>query len=364
MNSNLITRTVVNCLIKFLRTKEAKDICKQHPKWKELDKREKRLIGKSDYYSCKMFKNVCIEWNEINCAYFVSDSFYQTELLPRLNRINYDAVGLRCTPGYFGDKNYQERFVGNLSFPNSIIHNVAGEYYNSSFEHISKEQAYEIIKKYDKVVVKKSIGVGHGKGVTLVDKPNSSDVFEIYKEDFVVQEILKQHNFLANFNESSVNIVRITTLFWKGRVYVLGAILRIGAPGAFCDHVKAGENNPRIIGLDEEGKLIGPAVDPDNLIKYDNIFGKKIEGNVPEFRRMVQIVTDEHLKYAHHRIIGWDLTLTSDGKICCIEYNSSIPGIVQTQTVLGPIFMKLSERGNYILDEILEQKKMLQKEVL
>ena len=175
--------------------------------------------------------------------------------------------------------------------------------------------------------------------------------------DYIVQEVLRQHESFSRFNSSSVNVIRITTLFWKSKIYILGGILRVGAPGEFCDHTTSPDNNhPRVIALDDEGRLTGKAVDPDLAYVYDDCWGTPPSGVIPKYHEMKQLVMKEHSRFPHHRIIGWDITLDENENITCLEYNPGWPGIIQSQYVLGPIFMQKSSRGVPLLHEILDGK--------
>ena len=210
-----------------------------------------------------------------------------------------------------------------------------------------------LLSKYEKLVYKKSMEMetGHGKNVRVIGKKDYKEILE--EKDFIIQEILKQHESLACYNESSVNIIRITSLFWKGNIYILGGILRIGAPGAFCDHLGNGKENPLVIPISEDGKLGNKAIDCDDGYVYEDVFGKKIEGRILKYEEMKELVKIEHQKYPKHGIIGWDLTLDENAEIRCIEYNVGCPGIMQTQYVLGAVFGKKTVEGNALLDEIL-----------
>ena len=130
----------------------------------------------------------------------------------------------------------------------------------------------------------------------------------------------------------------MTTLFWKGTVYILGGILRIGAPGSFCDHLGANGVNPRVIRIYDDGKLYDYAVDPDGEKTFADAFGKPIIGSVPCYEEMKKQAVIEHKKFPHNRIIGWDFTVDEKYNVICMEYNSEQPGIIQSQMALGPFF--------------------------
>ena len=56
----------------------------------------------------------------------------------------------------------------------------------------------------------------------------------------MIQECLHQHPVMAQFNESSINSFRITTLLLNGRFTVCSIILRFGRKGMKIDNWGAG----------------------------------------------------------------------------------------------------------------------------
>ena len=354
--SKIIKKYFNNKLIKNLRKAEI-DMLKSNNIMKNLSEEEKKIISKRNLRIAKIMKNTYYNWEETDKRYFISDIYYQTELLPKLNDINYDKFGLCVEKNYFSDKNYEERNANLMKFPDCVIRCIDGFFYDKDFNYINFEEALKKINNYDNLVFKKSIGEGHGKNVSLICKKNYEDAIKSFGKNFVVQEIISQHKFLASFNNSSVNVIRVTSLLWKGKVYILGGIFRVGAPGSFCDHLSNNKINPRIVGLDESGNLIPYAVDPVNIAVYNDVFGQKIEGQIPFYTEIKEKICKQHLNFIHHKIIGWDITINSNNEIICIEFNSNCPGVIQTQMVCGPIFGKKINNGEILLNEILNNYK-------
>ncbi len=328
-----------------------KKICALHKEWIGLNKYENKHY-KGNEYAYKAFKNIYGKSSD----YFVSDIMYQTMILPILNRCNYSKEGRNYGHTYFMDKNYQEIFIRGINSLHSIVHNINGVFFNEKYRMVSKDDALLLMETYDELVYKKTIETGHGKGVMLIKRAEYKDVIDTECGDYVIQEVLKQHESFAKFNESSVNVVRITTLFWRGDIYVLGGVLRIGAPGSFCDHLACEGKYPLVVGISENGELLDKVIDCERGYIYGDIYGKRINDVILKYETMKDLVTKEHMKYPKHGIIGWDLTIDKDGEIRCIEYNVRCPGIVQTQYALGPIFSKKTKRGNTLLDEIINEK--------
>lgn len=324
--------------------------CNEHEMWDILSPEEKAQIDKKQEYSYMMYKNMYGKFSR----FFVPDAVYQTELLPQLNPHDFVMGIIPITTADFADKNYMELLVDNIPFPKTIIREINGFLYDADFNIISGEEAQKILSKYEKLVIKDSNGVGHGKGVDCLSGSEiARAILNRERHNFVVQEILKQSKELSRFNDSSVNIVRMTTLLWHDRVYVLGGVFRVGAPGSFCDHLACDGNSPLVIPLNEDGSFVEKACDCDNFYTYSDYYGKEINGGIPHYQRMKELAKAAHRKFAFHKLIGWDFTINENEEIVCMEYNTFLPGIVQSQCALGPIFNIFDENGESFLQEML-----------
>ncbi len=321
--------------------------------WEPLTKDELRLVGKTEMRDFTIFKNMA---GARDLAYYVPESVYKTVVIPTLNPWNHTPSGV-SRDSCFSDKNYAELIMGGLQFPKVIFRRLQGVFYDANLRRITKEEALALAASHPELVFKCSIGTSHGSGVKLLSAQEYADAAESFGSDYVVQERVMQHENLAYFNESSVNILRITSVFWKGTVYILGAILRVGAPGSFCDHLPHGDTHNRDIAVMDDGSLASTAFDPDHCLVYDDIYGKEIRGCIPRYEEIKQLVIREHEKYPSYGIIGWDFTLDQDENIVCMEFNTKWPGIFATQYAHGPVFAQKTKDGVPLLDEIMEAYK-------
>lgn len=325
-----------------------KKICKQHPEWNRLTSYEKKGVRKQDYYIITLFKNL-YGYSEN----FVSDAIYKSELLPRLNYMNYNKFGIydNCA-GYYEDKNYMDFFLHEfMKMPNIIIRCINGNFYDKRYKLLSKEEVYNILNGYEELILKYSVGSRQGKGVQRITANDYKNIGG-YGKNFVVQEILKQHKLLSVYNDSSINVVRITTLNLRGKVEILSGVLRIGAPGALRDLESKDGVNCRIVGIDDKGFLKGQALDYNDLVIYKDIFGKEIKGSIPFYEEMKTAVIGAHQKFSKFGIIGWDLSVDENGELVCIEYNVGCPAILSAQILNGPIFGKITKSGRKLIEEI------------
>lgn len=330
-------------------------ICREHKEWEKLTAEEKKACrcGGDDIM---FYKNMWPGWKGPESAkYFVSEGFYQAYMLPVLAPINYGMLGIAHVTHYISDKNFQDIVMQGLRFNENYIKNISGEFYDSKMNHITKDEAMSILNQHDRLVFKRTVGFGHGVGVLVADKKDFQSVIDKWGANYQAQKLIKQSSVLAHFNESSVNILRLHTVFWKGHVYYLGGILRIGAPGAFLDHKSEGELQPLAIGINDDGSFDDHVVDLVNGKAMHEVFGKKVQGQLPEFPALVEKLKKLHLRLPHNKIIGWDITLDENNEYLCVEFNTGYPAITKPQLVIGPMFATKTVNGVPLLDEILAE---------
>lgn len=327
-------------------------ICRAHPEWQPLTEEELDRIDRRDRWSYMYYKNMS---GAEPLSYFVSDAVYKTRILTKVNACNH-RPNSTCIDTDFSDKNYHDLFMPELRFPETVIRRVHGQFYDPQRRHITPEEALRLLNEHERLVFKQTVETGHGEGVRLVEREEFPEVFLRHSRDYIVQKLLRQHETLAYFNPSSVNIVRITSLCWHGEVYILGGILRAGAPGAFCDHENKDGKTYLVMPLAEDGTVLGPACDVDGGNVFDDCHGIPIRGVIPRFSEMKELIRRAHIRYPKFGLIAWDVTVDENGEIVFMEFNTKYPGIMGTQCALGPVLARKSRDGVPLLDELLTQE--------
>lgn len=337
----------------YLR-KEDKKICDLHKHhWEPLTPAELRSIDRKDRRAFTIYKNMA---GARDLPYYVSDALHKTYVVPLLNPLNHAPYGLN-RPSCFADKNYEEIIMSGLQFPKVVLRRMCGHFYDPDLRPITREEALALLAPYSELVFKASVDSGHGHGVRPVPAAEFEEALVSHAEDYIVQERVIQHENLSYFNESSVNIIRITSICLDGEIYLLGGILRVGAPGSFCDHTPHGDTHNLDIGIHEDGSLMATAFDPDHCHVYDNVYGKPIQGYIPRYGEMMSLIRQEHIKYPRYRLIAWDFTVDAEENILCMEFNTKWPGISATQYAHGPVFAQKTKDGVPLLDAILALQK-------
>lgn len=184
-----------------------------------------------------------------------------------------------------------------------------------------------------------------GKGVRLFDFEDELSEFtrdeaiqiidNLLSEDgeFVLEELVHQHESLSVFNPDSVNTLRILSYYDGDKVTIDGSLLRVGRAGAFVDNGGAGGI---LIGIDAEtGRLNTGGFD-----QAGNIFGRHPDTNVefmdyqlPDWDAAVRLIENVSKELGQY-YIGWDITCTEDGNWIVIEANGT-PQFFGKQSTTG-----------------------------
>lgn len=265
----------------------------------------------------------------------IPEELFKTKMISKFNDFQFKQI--------LADKNYYNMFMPNCKFPKTLIHNIEGSFYDEKYNLLSEESAYEIIARYQNVVIKPTNSSGFGKGVKLVTP--SKEIFRKYGNNFIVQEKLHQHDFLSRLNESSCNVIRVNSVFINDTVYTLPAALRIGGVGDFTDNAKHKDGSGMIVvGLDKNGCLGEFGYHSNGTHVDQTPGGIKFKGLVlPNYDKMLEIAKREHTKFPQVRFIAWDFTLDKNGDVVVIEYNTKSPGSLYYQYVNGPLFGEHSD---------------------
>lgn len=267
---------------------------------------------------------------------YLGHNLYLPLIARRLNNYHYTK--------FFEDKGLLGHLSRTVEFPHCIVRCIDGEYYDDEFKQISKASAYDIVSGHKgKLVFKLSRGSSGGHGVQIIELSSDTDprqqaikLMNTFGKDYVVQEAICQHEMMARFNPSSVNTLRIATLYLNGAASLCWTILRIGKDGAFVDNMSSGGMG---VGVDRFGKLhdFGYDYACHQIHEINNI---RFAGVQLEFiPRIIEYILKKHVEeFSLCKFIGWDVCVSEEGKIIIIEVNSSQPGIFQEQLCMGPVF--------------------------
>lgn len=277
---------------------------------------------------------------------YIPDDLFYGEMIPYFSNSQFRRFG--------EDKCYHDIWFPDLKRPETICKNIAGVYYAPDMRPITFEEAIILTLAFeDEFLIKPSIDSGGGRLISFFSPKTAKQSFieEIFRKmgaNFIVQAAVKQHPILSQMNPSSLNSIRIVSFFFKGEVYVLSGILRVGAPNAKVDNIGAGGY---ACPIQKDGSLKDKAVNRKAEWVEENCMGIKFKDiKIPEFDKIVETVKFAHKRLAHFKLIGWDMSVSTEGDPVLIEYNTC-PGA--NQISCGPTFGDLTEQ---VLDEFFNKR--------
>lgn len=177
-------------------------------------------------------------------------------------------------------------------------------------KHLLNNPSGKIVLKYSRGQVGREVEVINTRDCSYENllnymKKNGYDL----AEEFVIQ-----HPSLNMLSPSGLNTVRIITQINNGKVFILGARLRITV-NSHVDNLGAG-NIAAPVDVNT-GTVIGPAVYSD-ITKQDVFFHpvtrvKIINFKIPYWSEVISLTKKAALYIPANRSVGWDVAITKDG---------------------------------------------------
>ena len=287
--------------------------------------------------------------NGIDKPEYISETIYYNKVELILNNRTFSEA--------YCDKNFYHRYIDNDLLPFIYLRNIQGNYYSNCYKIISGNFTLNdlIPKEANRVIVKKAIDSGGGRGVDLfIRKSNcfqnitgqvlTRQYLELqYGKNFIVQEFVSQHEYYSQLNQTSVNTIRILTYrsVATNKIIPLQSVLRVGMKGSIVDNQASGGI---ACGINKDGKLNSFAIN-----KGGNIFYKINEIPICEIPPVYKF--NDVLKYAielaslnfYHRLIGFDFCVDNTGKVKLIEINNRNNEINFYQMNNGPLFREYTD---------------------
>lgn len=278
---------------------------------------------------------------------YVSHYMYLPLIARRLNDYQYTQI--------FEHKSLLGFLVNKgLSYPTCFVRCIDSEYYDADMLQITEADVINICAAKNCLLVKDSSGTSGGGSIQIIELSHLSlpdreerirQVLNERKNDFVIQEIVKQHESTAKFNRTSINTFRITTLYLNGKFSTLSVVFRFGKTGMTVDNWGRGGI---IIGVSPTGDMYERGYDiyMNEYTEYNGInFSEQHFEFIPSLLEAVELA--HKYSYPLCKLIGWDICYRENGLPVVIEVNSSQPGLIGEQLCTGPIF---GDRTQEVID--------------
>lgn len=311
------------------------------------------VLGKANPIYYRLFSHYI--GNNIN---IIPEDICRNIVEPILNPLRYTS--------YYSDKNIFDKLFSLGTLPKTIFRKMRGFYYDDKYNNIDlcdNRALYRILtlSECDKIIIKPSVDSCSGNGIKLFENKNNEWI-EIgsdnkltvaylnanYGDDIVVQECVKQADFMSSFNPTSVNTLRLTVYrsVQTNECHVPTAIIRIGANGSLLDNAHAGGG---YVGINvEDGTLCKKVLNQygESTTVFNGIDFTK-EHKIPNWDKVVDFAKYIGQNVQHHRLLALDIMVDNLGSPKLIEFNCEAYSMWLFQFTTGPAL------GLYT-DEVIE----------
>ena len=198
-----------------------------------------------------------------------------------------------------------------------------------SIEHFefpgTQEEFENFVTRCSRKIVMKPVFGSSGAGIYIPVITCSEDVVRLYRKHaeegiYFAEQMFIQRGALSAINPSSVNTVRIYTV-WDGKeVNIMNTFVRFGAPGAFVDNIHGGGMCCEVDKA--SGIIIAPGYDLQNH-RYVRHLGTGcivVGTQVPQWNKILEVVKEAAALHTEIGYSAWDLAV-SDDEITIIEAN-------------------------------------------
>lgn len=320
-----------------------------------------RLSDRVEPYSYRLFSRYC----GLN-KYIIPEDLGNSVIEYYLNPVSYRS--------FYSDKNMYTEYLRPISAtPKVLMRRINGgllldEKFNvSKLNFESKASEFCDVLQYDKIVIKPSVGTCSGKGVKLFYRVNAAEqekhcaftdgkgavldgsYLRKYGQDYVIQEAIRQHPYLAQFCPTCVNTMRICAYrsVVDETVIIFAAAIRIGHKGSVVDNLHAGGG---FVGIDvESGKLQHVVYDQYGTTSFElnGVNFKDGVYTIPNWKEIKNFATSIVKQNHHMHLLALDVTMDELGQPMLIEFN------IGEFAFWIPMFMGKQVFGNRI-EEVID----------
>ncbi len=294
------------------------------PFWKKYGIKPKKM-----WYDLYCFKDAKYD------PRYIPEDLYWQKIYPAFNKPSFRQA--------YTDKCFYNQLFPYLKQPRTIIRNSNNCFFDGSGNIVSFDHAKSLLESEKRFVIKPAIYSGEGVNVFFYEKDKNNNIdfqslMKSYGSNYIVQEVVAQHEVLASIHRQSLNTIRVISFLFQGEVHISSSILRMGVGGSRLDNVSAGG---LACPIRPDGKLEKKAMN-----KYSQWMTRHPGGTVfaeikiPSYERVLAAVGRAHKDIPHFRIIGWDFCIDEEGDPVFIEYNGA-PAL--NQVSCGPLFGDLTE---------------------
>lgn len=272
----------------------------------------RRFWNLPDYIFCMLaFK--------CGCRDYFCGKIYEKTFGQRLNYITQfrkDALAKK-----YNDKELSRRVDNKASFDAMFAPYLHREWLDG--DTCSMEEFQAFTERHEEFFVK-AVNTSGGSSIWKCnpskDKRSLLELREAVK-GCILEEAIIQHPKMSSLHPSTVNTIRVNTVWSEGKPHVFAAVLRMGSKGC-VDNFHAGGGMGAEVDL-ETGVVFTTAINMENQrFIFHPVTGTQIVGfQIPNWDKVLEMVKQMAAEVPEVRNIGWDIAVTEDG-CCAVEGNS------------------------------------------
>lgn len=306
-----------------------------------LSEEQKKKID--DFYLKNFGRKIPYMWHRLYQSYtgkfdekYFPEFLYIPNFERKMNPISFANV--------FEDKEIVS-FLPNgtdIKYPKTYVYCINGIITNENYKIISFEEMKELINQ-KLLFIKPRAETSSGEGCKIIEIENGielrsnqkiEDFLEEYKNNFMIQECLKNHKILSDLYPNSINTFRVMTYIWNGKINYCPVILRIGQGGKNIDNAHAGG---MFVGIKDNGELCSEAFTEfqTKYIKHPDTNIEFSKYKIPQITKIIEAAKKLHSRILQVGIVSWDLTLDENENVVMIESNIRGGGIWVIQMAHG-----------------------------
>lgn len=233
----------------------------------------------------------------------------------------------------YSNKVLFSRLVPAGNQPTTRLVCIDGRFYDSDATWLSEPEDIEAIMADMRTGVIKPTDTDNGKGVERIQRTGEG-TFRVgdrdfsldgltrrYRRNFMVQEVVRQHEAMAEPHADSLNTLRVVTLRLEGVPHHLLTFARFGADGRINDNAGTGGQCVGVqvdgafnsYGVDEHGRVT--TSHPTSGVEYSRL------QKVPNYDRVFEFAKSLHAQTPYFDLLSWDMAIDPDGQPVLIECN-------------------------------------------
>lgn len=309
---------------------------------RSLGIRNKAVPGESDYirfwnqltrhvepYSFRLYSHF-LTWD--GKGNIIPEDIGHSYIEPMLNPPQY--------VGFYADKNLYTQYIKPTeAIAKTLLRRMLGgalldDHYQPALSFsVDGSAVADYLKGADELVLKPSVNSKGGGGVMFFKRQNGiftsgetvldGPFLRQYGSNFVLQEVIDQHPYLAQFNPTSLNSIRVCTYrsILTERIHLAACALRIGKKGARVDNTHAGGG---LVIVDPETGCLGHEVfNWEGMVEHviNGIDLQQHSFVIPHWISVCNFAISIASQNHHCRLIAQDLTVDTDGNPRLIECN-------------------------------------------